>query len=275
MAGPSRLPRPIGHSRSLDEAIRTLRGWRDDVQLCRQGQPREDDPYQIALADTLERFQIPLTPWIDLEQGLIAISRGEPVRHVPDFITRARQLTVAPAAAFFRVLCARRGMRRYRMTGDLEVDELAHDPGVFAYTVGVMGDVFTELRMFHGRRTSIPEELLQRHALDTERLAAIADLRVAPVNFRNLMRDLALIAWTLYEGGVTKLTQAAANLPPGSIEHLDGYLLHYRGVLRNLELAEYAPAAFRAVAGGLEPRIASRAEAGGDPESGEFPRPGR
>jgi hypothetical protein len=164
---------------------------------------------------------------------------------------------------FVRILCSRQGVRRYRMAKELDVDELSHDPAVFAYVVGVVADVFSELDERKSRHSSIPAELLQRHHLTVEDLKAMHRESRAPAQFLSLMQDMALFAWKFYESGVAKLTQAAASIPPEAIHHLDGFLDHYKVILKSLERAGFAPVEFSRLSGGMDPRISVGVQAPG------------
>jgi len=260
---PACLPRPLGRARSLHSSLRALRAWSDAARLCHQGRPQPNLPSEIALADAMERFQIPVTPWMNLEKGLAGLARNEPPQDLLSFFTRARNLVLAPSEVFIRILCSRRGVRRYRMAKELNVHEMSHDPAVFAYIVGVVADVFNELDERKRQHSSIPLELLVRHRLSAESLRELRDETKAPENFLSLMQDMALFAWKFYESGVAKLTQAAALIPPEAIHYLDGFLDHYKVILKNLERADFAPKAFSQYSGGLEPRISLGVQAPG------------
>lgn len=265
VAAPALLPRPFGRSRSRERSVEAIAAWCDAAGRCQRGNPDPGDPTQIALADAMARFQITTQPWSDLARGLAALAGGDPVPDVITFLHRARCLALPPAGVFFRILCSRRGVRRYRFAREVDVEELAHDPAVFAYFVGVMCDVFSELE--HLGTTSIPRELLDRHGLTPGDLAAMCDGETPEPSFAQLMQDMALFAWTFYESGVTKITQAAASLSPEIIAELDGFLDHYKGALRSLEEAGFAPVRFKTLAGGLEPRRLGGTERVGPGES--------
>src|SRR3954470_24890027 len=47
-----------------DEALRLLAWWREELLRCYDGTPRH--PVMVALRPTIERFQIPPTPFLDL-----------------------------------------------------------------------------------------------------------------------------------------------------------------------------------------------------------------
>lgn len=263
IAGPQCLPRPVGRSRTLEAAENALRSWRDTARLCHQGQPDPSNPMERGLADAMERFNLPIRPWIDLEEGLQDLLRGEPVPDMATFIHRGRRIALPAASVFFRILCARRGHHRYHLGPELDVDELAHDPAIFAFIVGVMCDVFSELQHLQPRRTAIPVQLLQRHNLDLERLLEIRGAVHAPQDFENLMLDLALFARTFYDSGVAKLTQAAAHLSPEAIRYLDEFLDHYKVALKELTRVRFAPIEFNRLLGGLEPRLLPARHAAG------------
>jgi len=258
VAGPARLPRPLGRSRSFDRAEVSLRVWRDGARLCYQGQPDSADTHQIALADAMTQFQIPVTPWEELESGLLALAQRDAIPDIAASVARARLLAVAPFSVMFRVLCARRGVHRYRQISEVDIAELAHDPAVFAYLVGVAADVFTELEHLRPMQSSIPDEFLTRHHLTAQELLDMRGLQVAPARFRDLMHDISFLAWNFYDSGVAKIGQSAAHLSPESISHLDGFLGHYKTVLQDLERTHFSPAHLAEVTRSLEPRIITR-----------------
>ena len=260
---PACLPRPLGRARSLPDSLQALRAWSDTARLCNQGQPDPGDPAQVALADAMTRFQIPMTPWVNLEAGLGELARNEPPRTMIMFFDRSRNLALAPSAVFVRILCSRQGVRRYRMAKELDVDELSHDPAMFAYLVGVIADVFNELDDRKNGHSSIPQELLMRHNLSVDDLKAMRGEERAPERFLSLMQDMSLLAWKFYDSGVAKLTQAASQIPPQAVHHLDGFLDQFKTVLRNLEKTGFSPQEFTRQKGSLEPRISLGVQAPG------------
>ena len=171
VSAPACLPRPLGRARGAEASVVALRGWRDTARLCHQGEPHSGRDVEDALADTMKRFQIPMTPWVDLETGLRELAENEPVDDMQDMVRRARRLAVAPSSVFFRILSAQRGVRRFHVASDLDVDDLTHDPAAFAYMVGLMCDVFKELEYRNPAASSIPRELLDRHRLKAASLS--------------------------------------------------------------------------------------------------------
>lgn len=256
--GPLSLMRPYGRSRTPEQALQSIRDWTDGVRLSSQGQPKT--PFQHALADTIERFNIPMAPWVSLGEGLTALVNQDPVDDVATFLLRGRQLALPPANVFFRVLCSKKGTRRYHLAREIEIEELSHDPALFAYCVGSMADIFRELDHTSPPRSSLPRQLLERHGLDVDRLLEIRNANEPTQNFVNLMHDLTLFGWTLYESGVSKITQVARHLSPQAIHHLDRFLNHYKVVLQQMEKARFSPSVCDNVARNLEPRLVALPE---------------
>lgn len=250
------LPRPRGRARSTEQAIHDVRAWRDAARLCHQGDPDHNDPVAPALADAMLRFSIPMTPWLRMEEGLLDVIRREPIPDMPAFMERGRRLAQAPSAALFRILCAQLGWRRYRVYAEIDIEELAHDPAMFAYIVGVMCDSFSEVAHTHPPETSLPGDLMRRHSITVERLLEIRRFLQSPRDFEDLMWDMAHIAWKFYDSGVAKLAQAAAHLPSDALLILDGFLARYRNTLREMERRRFVPPVFDELAPGLEPRVA-------------------
>ncbi len=275
MRGPACLPAPVGAASSSEQSRYLLRDWRDRARLCHLGQPDPRDPEQTALADAMARFGLPMTPWLRLEEGLRAIALGEPVPDLAAFVTRARLLGGAQAWIFLRVLVARTGARRYCVPDDLNVEELAHDPGVFAFIVRKLLDVFRELDWWTPRRTSLPEDVLGRHRLGVEPLLGMRRLSQAPREFHEMMNDLAHVAWRFYENGVAKLAQAAANLSPDAVARVDRNLDGYKKALRAMELLHFSPTGIESLNGERDGRLA---DIGAGPEArteaSERDRPG-
>jgi len=193
-------------------------------------------------------------PWITLETGLVAVARGEPVPDVPSFMERGRTLALPPSSVFFRILSARRGHRRFRLSREADVDELAHDPAIFAYFVSVMCSIFIELNHSHPRCTSLPRRLLARHGLSEDDIHRLGELGTSSRAFQDLMEDMALFAWNFYESGIAKLTQSVSHLTPEAITHLDEFIGRYKDALTRLEKERFAPQVFEKLAASLEPR---------------------
>ena len=276
VAGPACLPQPVGQAGSVRRSLKAIRAWRDTVRLCHQGQPDPAIPEQVALADTMVRFGLPMSPWMELEQGLTDLAEGQPVTDFSSLLTRARRIGVAHSSVFLRIITARPGTRRYRTSPELDMDELAHDPGVFAYIVRQMVELFPELEMWGAPRTNLPEELLRRHGLTVDALREMRHLTEAPRAFHEMMHDLANLAWRFYQNGVAKLTQAARVIPPDGVSRVDRILSGYKTCLQRIERAEFAPVTLEAIAAErsgethLDVRVPPRADAGGKtgPESG-------
>ncbi len=262
--GPAVLPRPVGQARSLAASKEALRAWRDAARVCNNGQPDPTDPEQIALADTMARFAIPMVPWIRLESGLIAVAEGRPVADLDEFLARAGQLGAAQAWVFLRILVARPGARRYRVPSDIDVEKLSHDPGVFAYVVRRMMDVFSELDWWDEPRTSLPEDILARHGLGVDALRGMRGLARAPREFYELMNDMAHVGWRYYQNGVARLAQAAASLPREAVARVDRNLEGYKSALMAMERARFAPVSIGALAGERKGRM---------PDPGAGPEP--
>ena len=60
---------------SPGEALPLLRWWREELLRCYHGQPRH--PVMVALRETIERFQIPAKPFLDL---LVAFEQDQLVK---------------------------------------------------------------------------------------------------------------------------------------------------------------------------------------------------
>ncbi len=270
--GPSCLPKPVGQAGSIRRSLKAIRAWRDGARLCHQGQPDRTRPDHLALADAMARFNLPMSPWLELEQGLTDLAEGQPVTDFSSLLTRARRIGVAHSSVFLRIVTAKPGARRYRNSPDLDMDELAHDPGVFAYIVRQMVELFPNLEMWGVPRTNLPEELLRRHGLTVEALREMRHLTQAPRAFHEMMHDLANLAWRFYQNGVAKLTQAARNIPPDGVSRVDRILDGYKSCLSHIEEAEFAPVILETIAAERCGRTDARP--GGAPSGREDPRPG-
>ena len=143
------------------------------------------------------------------------------------------------------------------------MDELAHDPGVFAYIVRQMVVLFADLDQWGAPRTNLPEELLRRHGLSVDTLREMRNLTQAPRAFHEMMHDLANLAWRFYQNGVAKLTQAARHIPPDGVSRVDRILDGYKSCLQSIEEVEFAPA--------LLESIGAQRCGRGAPDSGDEP----
>ncbi len=245
---PRTLPAPRGRATSLEGARREIRAWSDAARLCHQGRPDLARPDQVALADAMARFGLPMTPWLRIQQGLEEIAEEKMIADLHGLIERARLIGASQSWVFLRILLASPGVRRYRVPNDLDVEELSHDPGVFGFIVRRMIEVFSELNA-SGASVGLPEDLLDRHGLTGAQLGEMRGLVRAPRAFYELMNDLSHVAWRFYDSGVAKLAQAAASLIPGAVPQLDRILEGYKGALRAAQQQEFAPAALEALAG--------------------------
>ncbi len=257
--GPQTLPVPRGRAASQESSRHEIRAWSDAARLCLQGHPDPTRPDQVALADAMARFGLPMTPWLRMQQGLMEIAEGKPIPDLHSLIDRARVIGVSQSWVFLRIILAVPGVRRYRVSAELDIEELAHDPGVFAFIVRRMLDVFSNLDAA-GASAGFPEDLLARHGLTAAQLAEMRGLARAPRAFHELMNDLSHVAWRFYDSGVAKLAQSAASLLPGAIPQLDQILEGYKQALRSAQQQEFAPAALEILAGsrrGHSPELAA------------------
>jgi hypothetical protein len=267
--GPANLPRPVGHAPTVEASRLALRAWRDSARLCSNRQPDSDHPDEIALADTMARFGIPMTPWIRLEQGLIEVAENHPVPDLVAMVDRGRRLGGAQSWVFLRILIAKRGVHRFRVPAPVDVEELAADPGIFAYIVRKMIDVFAELDWWETPRSSFPEVILDRHELDVDQLREMRTLTQAPRDFFEMMNDMALVAWRYYESGVASLAQAAAHLPREGVIQVDSILEGYKNALRTIQKSGFSPKEVDALAGARRGRAPSRVAGFERPEAPE------
>jgi phytoene/squalene synthetase len=246
---PRALPQPMGDAPSLEASRRALRAWSDAARLCHQGRPDPGAPDQVALADAMARFGLPMTPWLRMQQGLIELVENRPLTDLPSLLARARLLSATQSWIFLRIVLAAPGARRYRIPAEIDVEELSHDPGIFVFIVRRMIDVFHDLDTMVGvPRSGLPEDLLARHGLNPQKLAEIRGLARAPRGFAELMNDLSLVAWRFYDSGLAKLTQSAASLQPETLHQLDLMLDGYKQALRAAQQMQFAPVALEAQA---------------------------
>lgn len=246
--GPQTLPVPRGRAPSQDSSRREIRAWSDAARLCHQGRPDPAHPDQVALTDAMARFGLPMAPWLRMQQGLLEIADGRPIPDLPGLIERGRLIGVSQSWIFLRIILASPGVRRYRVPGELDVEELAHDPGLFAFIVRRMVEVFNDVDAA-GASVGFPEDLLARHGLNAAQLAGMRGMTRAPRAFHELMNDLSHVAWRFYDSGVAKLTQSAASLMPGAIPQLDQILDGYKQALQAAQQQQFAPAALEKLAG--------------------------
>ena len=239
VSGPACLPKPWGKSHSQALAVTQLQRWLETAEAAHAGTPGAS-PEAIALADAMHRFSLPMEPWRKVERGLAAIAGRVPMYDLSDLVVRARSLGSAPASAYFRLIAARQGTRRYCMAPGLDAEELSHDLGVFCYVVEVMRSVM-QLDIHGQAATLLPLEVIDRHNLDRLEIAGYRNNREAPQKFFEMMNDLASMARRFYQSTLIKITQSAAQLPPEAMVTFDRYLAHPLSLLRTMQSERFSP----------------------------------
>ena len=176
---------------AVDEALNyslafdNLRLWWENVERAYVGQPRANQPLELALAWVLENYDVPKQAFEELYLGLDSDLRPSPYETLEDLMLYCRRVAgvvgwlIAPIAGY---------------RGGEETLSHALALGQAMQLTNILRDVGEDLEK---GRCYLPKELLLKHSVN------VNDLRTGRVdqNYVALLEDLADVASNLYRQG--------------------------------------------------------------------------
>jgi 15-cis-phytoene synthase len=176
---------------AVDEAVSSalafdnLRLWWENVERAYAGQPRANEPLELALAWVLETYDVPKQAFEELYLGLDSDLRPSPYETIDDLMLYCRRVAgvvgwlIAPIAGY---------------RGGEETLEYALSLGQAMQLTNILRDVGEDLEK---GRCYLPKELLVKHNVN------VNDLRAGRVNenYIALLEELADLTSQLYRQG--------------------------------------------------------------------------
>ena len=184
----------------LDESLRQLNAWRDEVEALYAGHPQH--PVALALAEPVERFGLPKKYFAELLNGFDMDRSGQMVR--PDFATLELYC--------YRVACCV-GLISVEIFEyeDARIPEFAEHLGHAFQLTNILRDIGEDAER---GRIYLPLEILERHGMaDVPPEALIADS-----GLRAVCAELGAQARRRFD-------QAAASLPASEVRNMRPALL--------------------------------------------------
>jgi phytoene/squalene synthetase len=154
---------------------------RDWLEAINSAKPY--DSFQEQLAETRERFQIPLWPWVKLSKSMIYDLHHEGFRDFPAFVRYSQGAAVAPGSIFMH-LCSVVKEREHYRPPHFDIRTAARPLALFSYLVHIIRDFqkdqITNLNYF-------ADNLVAENGLNQQLLKEIASGGKINPGFRNLM----------------------------------------------------------------------------------------
>ncbi len=186
----------VDEASGLADAQQRLEAWWQGIERAYSGRPDLERPYEVGLAWTLERYDVPKEAFEELRKGFETDLVLSCMDSTDDLLTYCRRVAgvvgwmITPIAGY---------------RGGNETLQAALALGNAMQLTNILRDVGEDLNR---NRCYLPQELLDKHGvtLDELRKGSVSDAYVA------LLEDLALEAERLYAqgwAGVPKLQGAA------------------------------------------------------------------
>ena len=155
-----------------------VNGW---VQAIEDGQ--HDDVYQRRLAETLERFRIPLWPWRRLAESMIYDIYHDGFSTFQDFLTYSEGAAVAPGSVF-TFLCGIRKVDGEYHPPPFEAQEASRPTALYCYLVHIIRDFQKDQ---NENLNYFSDDLMAEYGLDTSSLREVAAGGEVSAGLRSLM----------------------------------------------------------------------------------------
>jgi phytoene/squalene synthetase len=155
-----------------------VNGW---VQAIEEG--KHDDVYQRRLAETLERFRIPLWPWRKLAESMIYDIYHNGFSTFQDFLTYSEGAAVAPGSVF-TFLCGIRKVDGEYIPPPFDAQEASRSTALYCYLVHIIRDFQVDQ---NENLNYFSDDLMAEFGLDTSKLREVAAGGEVSVGLRSLM----------------------------------------------------------------------------------------
>ncbi len=185
------------------------------VQAIEDGQ--HDDAYQRRLAETMERFRIPLWPWRKLAESMIYDIYHNGFSTFQDFLTYSEGAAVAPGSVF-TFLCGIRKVDGEYHPPPFDAREASRPTALYCYLIHIIRDFQKDQ---NENLNYFSDDLMAEYGLNTSKLREIAAGGEVSDGLRSLMGRYVSLA----EGYGRESRDALEKISP----HLEPrYLLSFK-----------------------------------------------
>ena len=190
------------------------------VHAIENGQ--HNDAYQRRLAETLERFRIPLWPWRKLAESMIYDIYHNGFSTFQDFLTYSEGAAVAPGSVF-TFLCGIRKVDGEYHPPPFDAQEVSRSTALYCYLIHIIRDFQKDQNQ---NLNYFSDDLMAEYGLNPSKLREIAAGGEVSAGLRSLMERYVKLA----EGYGRESRKALEKITP----HLEPrYLLSFK-VLHSL-----------------------------------------
>ena len=169
-----------------------------------------DDPMQKVLADTIQRFKIPLWPFEAFAKSMIYDIHFDGFSSMQAFLEYAGGASVAPASVFVH-LCGLKKVNSSYFHNTFDLKATATPCAVFSYLVHIIRDFQKDT--LHNL-CYFPDDLIHKYGLSRESLRNIANGSPVTEGFRNLIREYYETAGEYHDKTCEMIRQVRPTLGP-------------------------------------------------------------
>lgn len=142
------------------------------------------------LIETIQKFHIPAWPLEAFAKSMIYDIHNDGFATLPSFLEYAKGASVAPASIFVH-LCGLRNENGQYVPPTFDVKRVSTPCAVFSYLVHIIRDFVKD----HTHNLNyFPDDLMEKYNLDREKLLAMANGAEITKGFREMIRELYIVA---------------------------------------------------------------------------------
>jgi phytoene/squalene synthetase len=150
----------------------------------------ENNPSQVELIETFQKFQIPLWPIEDFARSMIYDIYNDGFPTMEAFLDYAGGASVAPASIFVH-LCGLTKQNDHYLPPAFDVKITAAPCAIFSYLVHIIRDFVKD----HTHNLNyFPQDLMKKYDLNRKNLLAMAQGSEIQFGFRQMIRELYTVA---------------------------------------------------------------------------------
>lgn len=214
--------------------------WLGQVRDAVQGRA-DDGPIWIALADTFQKFRIPVYPWENLAEAMITdlfVPRFHDWDHLHRYMKGA---SVAPAIVFMHlVLTKPAGDDRYQCAWEYErVAEATEDLAIFCYWVHILRDAARDLSLGETGLVYFPEADMERFGVSVDDLHAMRETGRATDAYKALAAFEAERALGHLKRGEALVPSITREAIPAHAKALTSLVATYAALLDQLQACQF------------------------------------
>lgn len=214
--------------------------WLGQVQAAVEGRP-DDGPIWIALADTFQKFHIPVHPWEDLAEAMITdlfVPRFRDWDHLHRYMKGA---SVAPAIVFMHLVLTKQVSEdRYQCAWDYQrVAKGTEDLAIFCYWVHILRDAARDLTLGETGLVYFPAADMERFGVSVDDLHALREAGHASDTYKSLAAFEAERAMGHLKRGEALVPAIVRDATPAHAKALTSLVATYAALLEQLRACQF------------------------------------